>query len=91
VAAVAIGGQIWLIGVLTGFAGVVPTSELMRKHARLQGLIVGSRSQQMDFVRAIDATGLKPVVDRTFPLDRIADAFRLEESGGHFAKICLEY
>jgi NADPH:quinone reductase-like Zn-dependent oxidoreductase len=89
--ALARGGHIALIGVLTGYAGNVPTAVLMAKHARIQGLIVGSRSQQQDFVRAIDATGLKPIIDRTFPLESISDAFKLEGAGGHFGKICLEY
>jgi NADPH:quinone reductase-like Zn-dependent oxidoreductase len=91
IAAVRIGGHISLIGVLTGRAGEVPTAVLMAKQARLQGLIVGNRRQQMDFVRAIDTTGLKPVIDRSFGLDGIADAFRYEESGAHFGKICLEF
>jgi len=55
-----IGGHIALIGVLTGRAGPVPTAALMAKQQRLQGLIVGSRQEQKDMVRAIDATGLKP-------------------------------
>jgi len=91
ISAVRVGGHISLIGVLTGRAGEVPTALLMVKQARLQGLIVGSRRHQMDFVRALDATGLRPVIDRTFPLEKIADAFRYEESGSHFGKICLEF
>src|SRR5689334_12346536 len=91
IAAVRVGGRIALIGVLTGLAGEVPTALLMRKQARLQGLIVGSRRDQADFVRALDATGLRPVVDRSFPLAGIADAFRHEEAGAHFGKICLEF
>ena len=86
-----IGGHIALIGVLTGRAGEVPTAALMAKHQRLQGLIVGSRRHQMDMVRAIDAIGLKPVIDRSFALENIADAFRHEEAGAHFGKICLEF
>ena len=86
-----IGGHIALIGVLTGSGGDVPTAFLMARQARLQGLIVGSRREQIDFVRAIEATGLKPVIDRSFGLDGIADAFRYQESGAHFGKICLEY
>lgn len=86
-----IGGHIALIGVLTGRAGEVPTAALMARHQRLQGLIVGSRRHQMDMVRAIDAIGLKPVIDRSFTLENIADAFRHEESGAHFGKICLEF
>ena len=91
IAAVAIGGHIALIGVLTGRAGEVATAQLMAKQARLQGLIVGSRKHQLDFVRAIDAAGIKPVIDRTFDLDEIVDAFRYEASGRHFGKICLEF
>lgn len=89
--AVRIGGHISLIGVLTGRAGDVPTAKLMAKQARLQGLIVGSRTQQQDMVRAIEVNGLRPVVDRTFPLEDIAEAFRYEEAGKHFGKICLEF
>lgn len=85
-----IAGHIALIGVLTGRSGEVPTAALMARQQKLQGLIVGSRSHQTDFVRALEATGLKPVIDRTFPLAEIADAFRHEESGQHFGKICLE-
>ncbi|ORE98134.1 NAD(P)-dependent alcohol dehydrogenase [Aurantimonas sp. 22II-16-19i] len=85
-----IAGHIALIGVLTGRSGEVPTAALMARQQRLQGLIVGNRTHQTDFVRALEATGVKPVIDRTFPLAEIADAFRHEESGQHFGKICLE-
>jgi len=91
IAAVRLGGHISLIGVLTGGAGEVPTGALMAKQARLEGLIVGNRRQQMDFVRAIEASGLRPVIDRSFGLAEIADAFRYEASGAHFGKIGLEF
>ena len=88
--AVRVGGLISLIGVLTGTGGEVPTAKLMTKQARLQGLLVGSRQHQKAMVRAIDATGIRPVIDRHFQLEAIADAFRHEEAGNHFGKICLE-
>lgn len=90
IAAVRVGGHIALIGVLTGYGGPVPTGPFMLKQARLQGLIVGSRREQQDFVRAIEANGLKPVIDRRFPLGELAEAFRHQESGAHFGKICLD-
>ncbi|WP_417566541.1 zinc-dependent alcohol dehydrogenase family protein [Marinobacter sp.] len=89
--AVRIGGHISLIGVLTGRAGEVPTAKLMAKQARLQGLIVGSRAHQQEMIRALEANNMHPVIDRVFPLAEIADAFRYEESGKHFGKICLEF
>ncbi|MNC94112.1 hypothetical protein D3C83_108860 [compost metagenome] len=74
---------------LTGRAGEVPTALLMAKQQRLQGLIVGSRRQQQDMVRALEAMELKPVIDKTFKLEELADAFRYEASGAHFGKICV--
>jgi NADPH:quinone reductase-like Zn-dependent oxidoreductase len=86
-----VGGHISLIGTLTGFAGAVPTAMMMVRQIRLQGIIVGHRRQQQEMVRAIDATGLRPVIDRTFPMNALADAFRYEESGAHLGKICVEF
>ena len=91
ISAVRVGGHIALIGVLTGRGGEVPTGAFMLKQARLQGLVVGSRREQRDMVRAIEACGLEPVVDRSFPLDGLADAFRHQESGRHLGKIVLEF
>ncbi|WP_242117083.1 zinc-dependent alcohol dehydrogenase family protein [Sphingomonas lacusdianchii] len=91
IAAVRVGGHISLIGVLTGRGGEVPTAALMAKQARLQGLIVGSRREQQDFVRALDATGIRPVVDRRFGLGELAEAFRFQEGGEHFGKIGVEW
>jgi NADPH:quinone reductase-like Zn-dependent oxidoreductase len=89
--AVRIGGHISLIGTVTGFGGEVPTGTLMIKQVRLQGLIVGSRSQQQDMVRGINAMGIRPVIDRSFALEQLADAFRHEQSGRHLGKICVEF
>ncbi len=84
-------GSITLIGVLTGFAGPVPTALAMQGNVRITGLTVGSRAQQAAMVKAIDATGLKPVIDSSFTLEAIADAFRHQASQAHFGKICLEW
>lgn len=89
--AVRVGGHVSLIGVLTGTAGDVPTALLMARQARLQGLLVGSRRDQADFVRALEATGLRPVIDRRHDLAEAAEAFREMESARHFGKIVLEH
>ncbi|WP_366927162.1 zinc-binding dehydrogenase [Pseudomonas sp.] len=91
VKATRVGGRILLVGALTGRAGTVPTATLMARQQRLQGLIVGSRRHQMDGIRGIDAIHGHPVIDRSFPFAEIASAFRLQESGGHFGKIVIEF
>jgi len=89
--AVKIGGHIALIGILTGREGEIPTAKLMAKQATLKGLIVGSRRDQIEMTRAIEANGMRPVIDREFALTDIANAFRHQEAGKHFGKICLTF
>ncbi len=88
--AVRVGGHIALIGVLTGREGVIHTAKLMGKNARIQGITVGSRAMQLDLIDAIEANGIEPVISDSFPLDRLADTFRHQESGRHFGKIGVE-
>jgi NADPH:quinone reductase-like Zn-dependent oxidoreductase len=91
ITAARVGGHVSLIGILTGIAGNVPTMMLMAKQIKLQGIIVGSRRHQQDMIRALDANpGVRPVIDRTFPLAELAEAFRYEEGATHFGKICVE-
>ncbi len=86
-----IGGHVSLIGILTGLGGEFSMITALLKQLQLKGVLVGSRRQQLDMVRAIDANGMKPVIDRSFPLEEIVAAFRYQESNKHFGKICLEF
>ncbi len=83
------GGHIALIGVLTGFAGAVPTAEMMGKQQTLKGLIVGSREHQQDMVRALEQFAWKPVIDSRYPLEQLPAAFAHQQSGQHFGKIVV--
>ena len=91
IAALAMGGQIGLFGVLTGIEAPVNLHALMFRKGAIRGITVGSRADQLDMVRGLDGMGFKPVIDRSFPLEGIADAFAFEESGAHFGKIVLEW
>ena len=85
-----VGGHISLIGILTGLGGEISIVTALTKQLRLQGLIVGNRTQQQEMVKAIDSNNMRPVVDKVFPLEGIVDAFKYQESNKHFGKICLE-
>lgn len=45
---------------------------------------------QIEMVRAVEAHDIKPVIDSTFPLERLTDAFCRMRSGGHIGKVCIE-
>lgn len=83
------GGQISIIGRIAGREAMVSVGLVQFKRLRLQGVSVGSRRDQLQMIRGIEATGVKPVIDSTFPLEDLAAAFRHQESGRHFGKICI--
>jgi NADPH:quinone reductase-like Zn-dependent oxidoreductase len=85
------GGHVAIIGAVAGFdTDVMPFAIVQAKRLRLQAVTVGSRRDQIEMIRAIEANGIRPVIDRTFPLEQLADAFRHLQSGRHFGKICID-
>jgi len=40
---------------------------------------------------AIERSGIRPVIDRTFDFGDVPEALRLMERGGHFGKIAIEF
>ena len=85
------GGHIALIGALTGMEGAVSTLSIMARQLRIVGVLVGSRAQQIEMVRAIEANNIRPVIDSEHALEQLADAFRYQTSGRHVGKICLSF
>lgn len=85
------GGQISLIGVLSGFGGEVNTAAILSKNVRVQGVYVGSREMFEGMNRAITQGGLRPVVDRVFPFAEARAALDHLESGRHFGKVVIGF
>ncbi|WP_406499316.1 zinc-binding dehydrogenase [Streptomyces sp. NBC_01604] len=89
--AVRVGGLISVIGVLSGLAGEIPTGSINMKQIRLHGVLVGNHQQQRGMVRAIETTGLRPVIDRRFPLEELSKALRYFTSGAHMGKVVIDF
>lgn len=89
VQAAAIGGRIYQIGVLEGFDMSAPAGPLMLKNLTVQGIGVGHRRALEDLVAAVDRTGLKPVIDRRYPLADLPAALDHLDRGA-FGKIVVE-
>lgn len=85
-----VAGHISVIGILSGVAGQLEFVPALVKQLRMQGVLVGSRIQQQDMIRAINANGMRPVMDRSFPMTDIVEAFKYQETNQHFGKICLD-
>lgn len=89
--AVRVGGQISLIGILSGQNCEINIVKAFVRQVRMQGVLVGSRTQQQDMIKAIELNKMKPVIDKVFSLDELVKAFEYQETNAHFGKICLEF
>lgn len=87
--AVKTGGRVSLIGVLSGGVSEVNVLPVLMKNLRVQGIFVGSVEMFEAMNRAIALHRIKPVVDRVFPIEQAADAYRHLESGAHLGKVVI--
>ena len=83
------GGKVALIGVLTGRSAPLSPYALMWKEASLHGIRVGSTQMFEQMNRAIEANGIRPIVDRTFEFDEAIAAYRHQASGRFIGKIVI--
>lgn len=88
--AVSVGGQISMIGVLSGGVAKVSITPILMSAVRVQGILVGSREGFEAMNRAIAQHEMRPVVDRVFPFAETVDAFQYMADGRHFGKVCIE-
>jgi NADPH:quinone reductase-like Zn-dependent oxidoreductase len=88
IAATRRGGNVHLIGVLT--AGQIDPLVIMRGGVTVRGVYVGSRQMFEDMNRAIAVHQIRPVIDRTFPFEQAADAYRYLQSAGHVGKVVIK-
>jgi NADPH:quinone reductase-like Zn-dependent oxidoreductase len=83
-------GHISIVGFLAGAEASVDLIALNLSRATITGVSVGSTDDFNDMLAAIDANGVKPVVDATFPLAETVRAFEYLEDGRHFGKVVIQ-
>jgi len=89
IAAVAAGGRIALIGVLSGRGAEASAYGLLAKQAILHGVFVGSRRHFERMNAAIAVHRLEPVIDRVFGFGETPAAYKYLDSGVHVGKIVI--
>jgi NADPH:quinone reductase-like Zn-dependent oxidoreductase len=87
--AIRIGGEISLVGVLSGAAADLNLVPIFMKNVRIQGIVVGSRDGFEAMNRAVAMHQMRPVVDRIFPFAEAREAFAFVMNGAHFGKVCI--
>jgi NADPH:quinone reductase-like Zn-dependent oxidoreductase len=98
--ALAVRGRIVQVGTMGGGATSVNVGKLMPKRASLIGTVLRARplEEKIAITRRFatevlpwfDRGLVRPVIDRRYPLDRIADAHRAMESNENVGKILVD-
>lgn len=83
------GGRITHCGVTTGAAAEANLSLIYWKQLSILGSTMGSQGNFHQMVREVEATGLRPVVDKVFPLAKAQAAQGRMEEAEQFGKIVL--
>ena len=90
VAACRMAGRIMVVGSTSQAAPVLPLRDVVMHHIRIVGMAVGSVAQLGELVEFAEQHDLRPVIDRTFPLEQLGEAFRYQLSGAHLGKIAID-
>jgi NADPH:quinone reductase-like Zn-dependent oxidoreductase len=84
------GGRLVTCGATTGSDGAIDLQALFARQLTIMGSYMGTKGELLRAARFLFDGTLRPVIDRTFPLQEAAAAQARLEASGHFGKIVLE-
>jgi NADPH:quinone reductase-like Zn-dependent oxidoreductase len=84
------GGQVHLVGGVSGFSGEVPLLDIISKMAVVRGIYVGSLEMFEAMNRALHRHRIEPVVDRVFDFADATAACEYQLSGAHTGKVVIK-
>lgn len=82
-------GTVAFLGSIEGLKSEIDLRFVMMKRLTVHGIFVGSRNDIADFNNFLSTHPLKPVIDRTFPLEELPDAMKHMKSGSHMGKVVV--
>lgn len=89
--AIRVDGLVAVIGVLSGRDATISISDILMRHARIQGITVGHREDMLSMIKAVDLHGIKPVIDSTYRFEDAAAAYEALPLGKHFGKLVIDF
>lgn len=84
------GGRIVNFGQTAGAIGEIPARYLFWKQLSILGTTMGNRDDFRQMLEFYATHQLKPLIDRSFPLEQTEEAFRYMEAGKQFGKITIQ-
>lgn len=84
------GGRIINFGRTAGNITDLSTRLLYWKQISVMGTTMGTRDEFMSMLHFLESRKIKPVLDKTFPLTKVGEAFERMNKADQFGKIVLE-
>jgi NADPH:quinone reductase-like Zn-dependent oxidoreductase len=84
------GGRMVIAGATAGARAEIDVRRLFWNQMSIVGSTMGSDEDVSDMLRSVAGSGLRPIIDRSFPLSDAVDALRYLDSGHRFGKIVVE-
>jgi zinc-binding alcohol dehydrogenase/oxidoreductase len=84
------GGRIVNFGRTAGNITDINTRLLYWKQLSIFGSTMGTRDEFLSMLDFLESRNIKPIIDKTYALKDVHEAFRRMEDGSHFGKILLE-
>ena len=83
------GGQLHMIGGVSGFSTELPLGPMAQNNVRLRRIFVGPVTMFEAMNRALSLHRVRPIVDRTFRFDEARAALEHMQKASHFGKLAL--
>lgn len=84
-----VGGTLSCVGFVAGQQGGIDPLGLIRRALSVNFYVMGSRVQFEAMLAAMVLHKLHPVIDRTFDITQVAEAYSYLESGKHIGKVVI--
>lgn len=89
VASTRLGGRVHVVGYAADRIAELDIFTAIQRATTIRIATGGSRTDFEALVATVQRHGIRPAVDKTFPLDRLPDAFDRLTAGGHLGKIVI--
>ncbi|QBZ90618.1 NAD(P)-dependent alcohol dehydrogenase [Pseudomonas viciae] len=89
--AIAVGGQVSMVGAVAGLQGAVEVLPMFMSQARYQSIALGSRQDLEALVRFIAEHKIRPVIDSRFPFVDAQAAFERLMTRNVFGKLVINH
>ena len=88
-ASLARGGRLVTCGATAGGEPQDDIAAIVTKQLKIYGSTLGSRREFAQLISFLNASQIKPIIDRVFPLSEATEAQRYVEAGKQFGKVVL--